>query len=397
MVIESNCDVAIIGAGPYGLSAAAHLRRAGVDARVFGQPMEFWEHQMPAGMRLRSPWHASHISDPAGAFTLDRYERERGAAIDRPIPLRDFIGYARWFQRSIVPDLDPRKVTVIRTNGGRFRLTLEDRQVIETRRVVIAAGIARFAFRPKEFGCVPRGLATHSCEHRDFARLAGRSVIVVGAGQSAVESAALLNEAGARVELIARTPAINWLTRSSQLHRLPGFVRALLYHRTDVGPALVSQLVARPHLFRLLPRRAQDRLAQRSIRPAASGWLRPMVEGVRFTMGRRIAGASHDRDRVRIALDDGSIREADHVLLATGYRVDIARYCFMPAELLRAIRRADGYPVLSTGLKSSVAGIYFVGAPAAYSFGPLVRFVSGTAFASASLTESILNSFAKGE
>ncbi len=122
-----------------------------------------------------------------------------------------------------------------------------------------------------------------------------------------------------------------------------------------------------------------------------------MVEGVRFTMGRRIAGASHDRDRVRIALDDGSIREADHVLLATGYRVDIARYCFMPAELLRAIRRADGYPVLSTGLKSSVAGIYFVGAPAAYSFGPLVRFVSGTAFASASLTESILNSFAKGE
>ena len=72
----AQCDVAVIGAGPYGLSAAAYLRSAGVETRIFGEPMAFWQKQMPAGMCLRSNWGASHIADPQSQLTLDEYSRK---------------------------------------------------------------------------------------------------------------------------------------------------------------------------------------------------------------------------------------------------------------------------------------------------------------------------------
>src|ERR1700749_4118262 len=93
---SSNCNFLILGAGPYGLSAAAYLRAAGVEARVFGEPMSFWEKQMPVGMCLRSNWGASHIADPAQELTLDAYCRERGNHISKPIPLDRFVDYGRW-------------------------------------------------------------------------------------------------------------------------------------------------------------------------------------------------------------------------------------------------------------------------------------------------------------
>ena len=50
----TSCDVAIIGAGPYGVSAAAHLTAiAGLDTKLFGEPFSFWERPMPAGKRLQ--------------------------------------------------------------------------------------------------------------------------------------------------------------------------------------------------------------------------------------------------------------------------------------------------------------------------------------------------------
>jgi cation diffusion facilitator CzcD-associated flavoprotein CzcO len=93
--MSSICDVAIVGAGPYGLSAAAHLRAAGVEARVFGRTMEFWERQMPAGMLLRSSWNACHISDPNHRLTLDDYQVNRGTTLGAPVPLDSFIAYGR--------------------------------------------------------------------------------------------------------------------------------------------------------------------------------------------------------------------------------------------------------------------------------------------------------------
>jgi cation diffusion facilitator CzcD-associated flavoprotein CzcO len=387
---RSACDVAVVGAGPYGLAAAAHLIAAdGLDVRVLGEPMSFWQRQMPAGMLLRSPWEASHISDPETAFTLDAYEAQNGGAISRPVPLERFVSYGRWFQKQLVPDVDPRLVQRIGRLARGFRLQLADGDALEARRVVVAAGIAPFAWRPPQFALLPPELASHSSEHSDLERFRGQDVLVVGAGQSAIETAALLAERGARAEVVARAPRINWLVRSSRLHRLRA-LRRLLYAPADIGPAGVSWIVATPNCFKCLPFGVQDPVARRSIRPAASGWLVPRTRDVPISVGRTIVSATPLGDRLDILLDDGSRRRVDHLLFATGFRVDVASYPFLGDELLQGLHVVDGYPKLDRGFQSSIPGLHVLGAPAARSFGPLTRFVAGTRFSARALTRAIV-------
>jgi len=381
-----TCDVAIVGAGPYGLSAAAHLRAVkGLEVRVFGEPMSFWERHMPVGMRLRSPWAASHLADPNRSLTLEAYQSACGNHLSAPIPLSRFIEYGRWFQHRAVPETEARKVLRIEPGAAGFRVSLDSGEECTARRVVIAAGIVPFAWRAPEFDSVPTQYASHSCDQRDLRHFARRRVAVIGGGQSALESAALLHEAGAEVEVIARQPRIHWLDRSAKLHRL-GLVSRLMYHPSDVGPAGVSQLVGRPNLFRRLPRRLQDLLGVRSIRAAGAAWLQSRLRDVPISTGRSVISAAPAGDRVTLKLQDGTERRVDHVLLATGYRVDIARYSFLSEDLLKSIRRIDGFPQLDAGFETSMAGLHFLGAPAAWSFGPLMRFVAGASFASRALT-----------
>src|SRR6202040_738682 len=152
----TTCDVAIIGAGPYGLSAAAHLRAAnGLDIRVFGEPMSFWERHMPKGMLLRSPLAGSHLSDPSRSLTLQAYQSTSGNQITAPLPLHRFTDYGRWFQSQVMPGTDSRKVERVEKNGAGFRLALEDGETWKARRVIVAAGIEPFAWRPAEFQRIP--------------------------------------------------------------------------------------------------------------------------------------------------------------------------------------------------------------------------------------------------
>lgn len=396
----TTCDVTIIGAGPYGLSAAAHLQTIkGLEVRVFGEPMCFWERQMPAGMLLRSNWTATQIADPNCSLTLDAYQAATGNHLpagsgtpSRPVPLDSFVQYGQWYQRQAVPDLDQRKVGRVETNGQGFRVTIEDGDMVHARRVVVAVGIAAFAWRPLEFEGLPYSLASHTSEHRDLRQFAGRQVLVIGGGQSALESAALLHEGGAEVEVITRSRRIHWLQgRTSKMlhHRLGSFARRLLYAPTDVGPAGISQLMARPDLLRRLPRGLQDKLWKRSVRPAGSRWLVKRLQNVPMRLGRSVVSAVQVGERVKVRLDDGSERTVRHVLLGTGYRVDISKYEFLASELVQSIRRFNGYPWLKEGLETSVSGLHILGAPAAWSFGPLMQFVSGTHYASHSLTRCI--------
>ena len=85
--MNSTCEVAIIGAGPYGLAAAAHLRAARIETLVFGHAMAFWKKNMPRGMFLQSPWRASHLADPASSLTMDQFAASRGLPSREPIPL----------------------------------------------------------------------------------------------------------------------------------------------------------------------------------------------------------------------------------------------------------------------------------------------------------------------
>jgi FAD-dependent urate hydroxylase len=389
----TKCDVAIIGAGPYGLSAAAHLRTIpGLDVRVFGKPMSFWEGNMPKGMLLRSGWDATHIADPTHSLTLEAFQAATGIQFSKPVPLESFIQYGQWYQRQALPLLEQTEIVRVEPDLNGFRTDLADGQSFVSRRVIVAVGIQPFAWRPPEFAHLEAGLASHSSEHRDLRKFAGKQVLVVGSGQSALESAALLHEGGAQVEVIGRAIRINWLQgwASTTLHwRLGSIVRNILYAPTDVGPAGISQLMARPDMLRKLPRGVQDKLRKRAVRPAGSRWLVKRLENVPIRLGHSVVSAMEAGGRLRVRLDDGTERIVDHALLGTGYRVDISKYSFLSPELQNSIGRSNGYPRLRVGLETSVDNLHILGAPAAWSFGPLMQFVSGTHYASRALMSRI--------
>jgi cation diffusion facilitator CzcD-associated flavoprotein CzcO len=384
----SSCDVAIVGAGPYGLSAAAYLGAVkGLDTRVFGRPMSFWTDHMPAGMLLRSPYAGTHLADPSGALTLDHYQVACRTPVLAPVPLEVFVGYGCWFQQQAVPHVDPRAAIRIAADSRGFRLTLDDGELCSARRVIVAAGIAPFAVRPLAFRDVPASMVSHTSDHQEMSGFAGKQVLVVGGGQSALESAALIREAGGEVEVAIRAPAVRWLHRRAWMHR--HLIGRALYAPPDVGPAGVSHVVARPNMFHRLPRGLQDYLGPLSIRPGGAAWLRPRCEKIAIHLGCSVTALAAAGDRVRVVLSDGIDRTVDHVLLGTGYRVDISRYSFLAPPLLESIRRTDGHPELDLGLECSVPGLHFVGAPAAWSFGPLMRFVAGCGFAARAVVRRI--------
>lgn len=345
---------------------------------------------MPVGMFLRSNWSATQIADPQNSLTLEAYQEVSCNHLSRPVPLSRFVDYGKWYQRRAIPDLDRRTIVRVEATQNGFLAHLEDGEAIRCRRVVVAAGIGLFTYRPPEFANLPSSLVSHASEHNNLRKFARKQLVSIGSGQSALETAALLQEAGAEVEVIARSPKVRWLggLRSRALHRTR-LLSKLLYAPTDVGPAGMSQLVARPELLQKFPRWLQDKMRKRAVRPAGARWLASRLKDVPILFGRTVVSAAAAGDKVRIRLSDGSERKVDHVVLGTGYRVDISKYNFLAPELVRSVSQVNGYPVLKAGLESSVPGLHFLGAPAARTFGPILQFVSGARYASQALLEKV--------
>ena len=384
-------DAAVLGAGPHGLSASAFLREAGLDMRTFGEPMSFWRRHMPLGMLLRSSKRSSDLPAPGRAGGIAAFERETGETVPEPIPLASFLDYADWYRGRFVPEVDERLVSRVEPRpAGGFALSLAGGDEIEARRVVVAAGVAPFANRPPGLAGFPGELVSHSLDHADLGVFRGRRVLVLGAGQSALESAALLHEEGAEVELVARGPSLAWIGAPrgspSPLRRV---LHAVSQAPTEVGPRGPNWVAAAPDVFRRLPPSVQETVRVECLRPMGAYWLRGRFDGVTVTAGRRGAGAAVAGDELEIRLDDGTVRRVDHLLLATGYRVDVAGYPFLSPELLARLELRNGHPVLGDGLESSVPGLHFVGAPAGLSYGPVMRFVTGAWFSSAALARAL--------
>lgn len=361
----------MVGAGPYGLSAAAHLRARNVETTVLGRPMSFWQG-MPPQMLLKSPWSASNLSDPRSRFNLDHFADETGSR-EEPLPIAYFLQYAGWFQRAAVGDVDGRMVRRIGRAGDGFRLELNDGAAIEAPRVVLAAGIARFPHLPDFARDLPAELLTHSQHFNDPVQFAGRKVAVVGRGQSALEWAVLVREAGADTELISRGP-VRWVDR--RLSHVP-VLRHAFYPPDDVGPPGLNQLVSHPRLFAKLPAATRVRWGQRAIRPAGADWLEPRFTGIATTCGPDVAKATEKGGKVELTLSDGTTRLVDHLILGTGYRPDLRKLDLLDDELIGSVRMVNGYPLLDPGFQTTVPRLHVVGALAAYSFGPVFRFVAG--------------------
>lgn len=385
------CEALVIGAGPYGLSVAVHLKASGVETRAFGEPMSFWRRHMPRGMKLRSPRGATDLADPAGALSLNAFAELRGGVRAGPLPLEDFLDYADWFQRRAVPDLDPRAIARVEAAPGGFRAITADGEALFARRVVVAAGLGGQQRRPAAFADAPADLVTHSCDHDGFERFRGRRVAVVGRGQSACESAALLSEAGAEPTILCRGP-IRWLGADAPSRAwrraIPRRLVALAAGPSAVGPFPLNWLVEAPGLVHRAPDNAREALNAASLRAAAAGWLRQRFAGVRVTGGVEIVGCAATRAGLEVKFARGAAA-FDHVVLATGYEIDIGGTGILAPELLAALARRDGSPILSGRFESSAPGLHFVGAAAVASFGPLLRFIAGAGFAARAVTRAI--------
>jgi FAD-dependent urate hydroxylase len=366
--------VAIIGAGPYGLSVAAHLKAQGIPVLVFGKPMEFWQN-MPEGLCLKSVWSASTLSDPAGKYSLNNYIAATNTPHQEPIPLPLFLDYAQWFQQYTVPDIDPTYVQWLARDGHQFQLDLADGRTIKVDRVVVAAGISLFTHMPEYARDLPKTLASHTQDHTDLAPFDGRNVAVVGSGQSALEYAALLHEAGASVELIARGPVL-WVQR--KLYDYTGPARHIFYPPSDVGPPGLNWLISYPLIFRRLPDKTRHLVDKRAVRPAGAKWLRSRVEGhVHVTQYTSITRTTVHGQSLHLELSDGTTREVDYLFLGTGYRPNLDKVKFIDSALLKQVQHHDGYPLQNEWFESSVPNLYFIGAIAGHTFGPLCRFVAG--------------------
>ena len=384
--MKQNDTTVVIGAGPYGLSVAAHLRARNMPVQVFGKPMEFWQ-KMPAKMYLKSFWSAASLSSPDGKYSLNHYASATNTREQTPIPLLYFLDYCRWFREQHVPEIDSTFVRTLRRTDHAFQLDLMDGRTIEAGNVVVATGIAPFAYRPAYARNLPETLASHTQAHTDLTGFKGRNVVVVGRGQSALEFAALLHEAGATVEVIARGPVI-WINRKLYDHTGPA--RHIFYPPSDVGPPGLNWLIAFPRVYSRLPDKTRYQIDKRAVRPAGAQWLRPRVEGkVRLTPNTEIVKIIPQGQGLCCDLSDGTSREIDYLFLGTGYQAHIDKLDFIDPGLRKQVQERDGQPLQNSWFESSVPNLYFVGALAGYTFGPICRFVAGASAAAHQISQHI--------
>jgi hypothetical protein len=394
-----TCDVAIVGAGPYGLSLAAHLRAENVDFRIFGSPMRTWSAEMPRGMRLKSEGFASSLYDPDSRFTLGAYCKENSlpyADVGLPVSLETFVAYGLEFQKRFVPQLEEKLLVSLKQTESCFQLAFDDGDRVAARRVVVAVGLSYYQYVPPFLSGLPETHVTHSSRHKSLNHFTGREVTVLGAGSSALDTAALLHQAGARVQVVARTPAIRFY--DPPLGHAQSLIERFQNPQTPIGHGWKLYLCANlPLVFRLMPVQFRLDKVRRLLGPGPGWFIKQDIVGkVPLHTGLSIRGARVKSGRVNLEVTDeaGAAKtfETDHLIAATGYRVDLRRLPFMDSNFLARIRAVENTPILSSNFESSLRGLYFVGTSAANTFGPLLRFAVGAKFAAPRLTRHLVKS-----
>jgi FAD-dependent urate hydroxylase len=382
----SRAAVAIIGAGPYGLSLAAHLAERKIEHRIFGRPMQFWSGIAEAGGEryLKSYCFGTNIATPARGFSFADYSEPRGLETFEPCSIRDFAAYGLWFQQKNVSWVEPVDVAQVVPLAHGFALTLADGERFIADRVVVATGLACFAHVPPTLASLPPALATHTSGIARFDAFKGLDVAVIGAGQSALEAAALLNEAGARPQLLVRETSILWQNRVSLKRSLWRRLRSPI-SGLGTGPKAWG-LTNFPGAMHRVPARWRTQFVKNHLPAEGAWWLRDRVENrLPVHFGATVVEAREAAGRVALGLHiakDGSERPliVDHVIAGSGYEIDVERLDFIHPKLRCAIARLDGAPRLNATFEASVPGLHFIGPASAMSFGPLFRFVVGAEY-----------------
>jgi cation diffusion facilitator CzcD-associated flavoprotein CzcO len=386
--------VAIIGAGPYGLSVAAHLRACGVEFRIFGIPMHSWGVHMPSDMFLKSEGFASNLHTPEG-YPLERFCVERGLPykyMGLPVSREIFMAYGLEFQRRFVPNLEEKIVLALDRLPVGWQLSLHNGATVIAHKVVVAAGLSYFKYVPPVLAQLPSQFLSHSYDHSDMSMFKGRDVTVIGGGASACDVAASLHTAGAQVRLIVRQPTLSF----TDLQRRP-FLWGRLWPGAGLGGGWRDRFYETSQLlFRCLPEKDRLRIVRSHLGPRAHWPVKDIIVRLPPLLGQTPRSAEVQGRCARLVLmgKDGSQRDVltDHIIAATGFRVDIGKLPFLDDDVCSEIRTAEDTPILSENFESSIPGLYFSGLAAANTFGPSMRFVVGARFAARRLARHFARS-----
>jgi thioredoxin reductase len=386
-------ETLIVGAGPYGLSIAAHLKAANIPFQIFGSPMESWRSYMPDGMLLRSEVFASNLWDPKRKYTFKRYAEAKNLPYQhygKPLSLTGFLEYADWFSHHAVGEVRDLRAKHIRETANGFLTEFNDGTQIESRQVVLATGHMAFCFTPPELSQLPESVCQHSAQIKDIKRYSGRDVIVVGAGQAALETAALLQEGGARVRLLVRKDKLRWNAFATDVRR--SIVEKIRKPEAGLGSGWKTLAISElPRVFRwMFPMEKRHRFVQTNWGPAGAYWLKDRVEGkIEVLFQHQLRGSKYVDGKVRLSVEgrDG-IKEliADCVVPATGFKPDIDLLDYLDPEIKKKIEREGKAPALSSNFETSVPGLFIVGISTAPIFGPVMRFMFGAKHAAPIIT-----------
>jgi thioredoxin reductase len=393
--VSQHVNVAIVGAGPYGLSLAAHLKAAGVDYRIFGTVMESWRNNMPPGMLLKSYGDSSSLFDPEGSFPIETFCRERNIPFhptNQPVSLADFIAYAEAFRLRFALPVEDKRVVHLDLVDGKHQLTLDDGETFAADRTVLAIGATPFRVVPPQLDRLPRELVSHSSAYGPLDSLDNRDVAIVGCGSSALDIGALAAEREARVTIVARRKEAQFQIDPSKAPKPPLWRHIVAPPALGLGAGYMLWLCAEaPQYFHRLPDSVRARVLASHLGPQGGYFIRDKVEKrVSLKLGRRIEKVEERHGRVHLCLlNDANGRKelvtSDHLVAATGYRVDVGRLDFLASRVREYIETTQGAPVLSVDYESSVPELYFVGLASARAFGPSMRFAVGARHPAAAL------------
>lgn len=381
--MQTETDLLIVGAGPFGLAIAAQASHDRIEHLIAGKPMEFWRQNMPKGMFLRSAcdWHL----DPLDVHTIEAYLHSEGKTPTdvEPLSLEFYLSYVDWFQKQ--KNIHPLKVYIqkLERTNGHFVATTVDGSIIKAQRLVLAPGFKHFAHIPPELKAkLPAHAYQHTCEFIDFSEARNQRYLIIGGRQSAFEWAALLVEAGASAVHI------------SHRHASPEFAVAEWAWINEV----VDNMVENPNWFRRLSQTEKDAISHRMWsegRLKLEPWLKPRINNDRVKLWPYTELANciqNESGELLVRLTNGETLNVDHVVLATGYKVDIAQVPPLAAgNILERLKTRNGFPVLDDHFETSVPGLFITSMPAGQDFGPFFGFTVSVRTSAKLICERLLS------
>lgn len=353
-------DVIIIGAGPYGISVAAHAVAKKLSYKLFGYPMDFWKNRMPQNMFIRTPHDLVSFSDPRRELTIQNFASATNTKIVSPLPRTVFVSYAFWFAEKSGITFTPELIQTLSREDGFYSVVTEGGERFDARNIVIATGIKDFKYIPDQFNVLPSTLVSHTLGFTSFEQFRNKEIVVYGSGQSAWEAAALLRQEKAKVHLVFRA-------------------KAPVYGGNRLQEVVLKGI---GNMFYQLPGIFKKKLWQiASATVPIAHFLKSYVEGkVPQMNGVSIVQADEVDGKVRLKLSSGMEMEADHVIVASGFKINMNRLSFLDSWLLSEIEREEGleqFPKLNKNFESSSKGLYFAGPLSSRSHGPTFQFILG--------------------